>query len=233
MDEIVFSHGWGLGDAFIHNGIVNTYSNFFEQIHLACHIENLPTLECLYKDNHKVKLFKCNDPVYSMGEHMRQYAKENNITQIFNRSMNRNDYYRPTMEKDFYSYYNLDFSLRYLQFKLPQNIPNQEKLYNQLIKQKPYCLINQWCSEGKINYSVNNNLSQVYLEPGHTNNMLEYMKIIREADEIHCIDTSWYHLIESINIKANLFFHPLRHNAYKNKDMLINISDKWNLVKYD
>ena len=45
------------------------------------------------------------------------------------------------------------------------------------------------------------------LTPPQTTMMLQWIKVIEGADEIHCHYTSWPRLIEKLNIKGNLFMH--------------------------
>ena len=37
--------------------------------------------------------------------------------------------------------------------------------------------------------------------------IFDYKKLIENATEIHCIDSSFKHLVESLNTNATLFYH--------------------------
>ena len=51
--------------------------------------------------------------------------------------------------------------------------------------------------------------------------VFNYIKILESAEQIHCIESSFAALIESIEIKANLFAHryarPEAKNDYKHE----------------
>ena len=59
--------------------------------------------------------------------------------------------------------------------------------------------------------------------------MLDYLDMIYFADEIHCIDSSFFHLVDSIpNLNASLFFHDVRKNITNFQK-----TKKWNIKTYE
>jgi hypothetical protein len=223
--EILLTHYTGLGDYFICNGLVNFTSQFVDKIFLPIPDVIQPTLQCLYSENPKIELFVIPPEEYSKcdGSTMIEFANKHNLD-ILKVHWGK-PYLWPSFEKDMYESINLDYNIRYNYFHAPKS-PKEEKVFDYLIKQKPYCLVNYECGAGKIPYNVATSLPIVFVERGITDNFLDFMKVIREADEIHCLDSSMYHLVENINVKAKLYFHHVRYRPdelYKR----ITPSKKW------
>jgi hypothetical protein len=138
------------------------------------------------------------------------------------------DFYNKTFDKSFYSQYGYDFSLRYNNFKLPVDVLTHKSLgglnlYDTLLRNDDYCLISNVCSEGTFDLNIDTTLHKIYVVPGITDNLLDYVMLIHYAKEIHCIDSSFYHLVDSMGVNAKLFYYDVR-NDHSNK---IRISDKW------
>lgn len=216
MNEIIVYHHLGLGDHFICNGLVNYLSERVDKLYLMCKENNIETISCLYGDNERVEVIS----IKNEQKDIELFSRLNNLRVL---QIGFKDFNNQTFDKSFYSQLNLDFSLRYSGFRLPNNITNSNNIYNKLVHNKPYCLIHKTCSEGVIDFNVETDLDKIYIEPGITKNLLDYVDIIQNAEEIHCIDSSVYHLIDSIDVSAKLYFHNIR-GSHDNK---IRVSDKW------
>ena len=57
-------------------------------------------------------------------------------------------------------------------------------------------------------------------------NLFLYRSLIESAQTIHCINSSFLHLVERVNTKAKLYYHNLRKNN-------LHLSNKWTYVEYD
>ena len=56
------------------------------------------------------------------------------------------------------------------------------------------------------------------------------MKLIEEAQEIHCIDSSFIHLVERSETKAKLFFHNIKNNKIKGANL--ELVKNWEIIDY-
>ena len=91
---------------------------------------------------------------------------------------------------------------------------------------KDYILVHQQSSIGKFFIDIKSKLPVIEIRPGLTNNMLDYVKIIQNASEIHCIDSSVMNLIDGMKLKTDdLFFHTIKPTGFR-------YSDKWKIVQY-
>lgn len=211
-DEIIVYHHLGLGDHFICNGLVNKLSED-SFIHLICKENNYDTVASLYSENDQVKVVN----IKSEDSDVFEYA-ENQDLEIL--KIGFCDFDNETFDESFYTQLGYNLVLRYNNFKLPRL---SDWLYERLVSTKDYCLISDTCSEGQFELSINTSLEKIYIKPGITTNLLDYVSLIKNAKEIHCIDSAVYHLVDSIGVQAKLFFHDVR-NSPNNK---IRVSNKW------
>ena len=57
-------------------------------------------------------------------------------------------------------------------------------------------------------------------------NLFYYSQIIKEAKEIHCLDSSFAHLVERTDTKAKLYFHDLFGAS-------IQLAKNWYYITYE
>ena len=223
--EIVLHHHLGLGDHFVCNGLVHEVSKDCDKIHLPTKQHNFNTVNCLYKDWDNIDVF----PVIDEHRDILRHCAKHNLPLL-----KVGFEYLSACEEDanvcFYKQLGLDFSVRYTSFKLPKQISSSETLYDTLIHdKKDYCLIHQRSSTGNFFMNIETGLPVIEIKPGLTDNLLDYAKIIENATEIHCIDSSVINLVEGMPIQTNkLFFHTIKPDRTSFK-----FSDKWDIINYE
>ena len=79
---------------------------------------------------------------------------------------------------------------------------------------------------------IQNDIPVIYIkkETDIYNNIFLYMKLIEEAQEIHCIDSSFIHLVERSETKAKLFFHNIKNNKIKGANL--ELVKNWEIIDY-
>lgn len=218
---MIIHHHLGLGDHFVCNGLVNYIAKISsEPIDLICKKQNLAAIEYLYSENKQIIII----PIEGINEilEVNTYAIKTGKKLLrvgFNHCDPKN------WDRSFYDQLNIDFIERYRFFQLPKNKPiNLIKVPN-----IPYVLIHNESSEQRYNISINNNgLKKIYLDKQAGFHILSYIDIIMNAEEIHCIDSSFFHLIDSLtNVTNQLYFHDIRRIPVS-----FNKSIKWNTISY-
>ena len=222
MKELCVHHHLGLGDHFVCNGLVHELSKKYFKIHLPSKKHNFDTVGCLYKDWDNISVFDVTDEYKDIST----YCLKNNIPVLrvgFDYLNSCADFGNVC----FYKQLGFDFSIRYTNFKLPNEVPNADTLYDNLVSStKEYCLVHQQSSVGNFQINIQSDLPIIEIKPGFTNNLLDYVKIIKNATEIHCIDSSVINLVDGMSLETDkLFFHEIKTCPWK-------ISDKWNRIKY-
>jgi hypothetical protein len=218
---IIIHHHLGLGDHFVCNGLVNYICKISEEpIHLICKKHNTETVKYLYSENEKVTVISI-DGLDEISE-VNDYASRTN-NKVLRIGFEHCD--PKSWDTSFYKQLNIDFIERYRFFKLPRQKPLN------LIKapKVPYVLVHNESSQQKYKLSINTNLDIFYMDKQEGYHLLSYIDIITNAEEIHCIDSSIFHLIDSIpNITNKLYFHNIRKPlTYFNKSI------KWETISYE
>jgi hypothetical protein len=225
-DEIILYHHLGLGDHFVCNGLVNYLSEKNEyKIHLICKQQYFRTISSLYSDNKRIIVhpISCIDHNCSNESNtVNEFSKEMNIP-IIKVGFDSCDPYN--WDRSFYKQLDIPFDVRYSYFRLPSLVENMLPVPNE-----DYILIHDSTRIKKYDLNIESNYHHMYVVDGLTDNMLCYLNAIYGAKEIHCVNSSFFHLVDSISdINGKLYYYDVRNTDATrfNMDEL-----KWNKVKY-
>jgi hypothetical protein len=245
-----------LGDAFVMNAIVHKFAQEANHLILPVKKSNFETIESLYQDYSNIELFPYSDlkDVYNFFIStedpnltlLNQIEVPHTNVYIQNLSNQFSKAYVPiNWDRQVYEYYDLPFSTRYTGFRFPKKIDGSDELYDQLTSgDDNYVLLHRGTSQypNGINmnfdeFRKNMNLPErkiIEIKVGITKNMLQYIKLIENAKEIHCVPSSLFCLADSIfnRISGQLFFHDLRANTMMKVNSRWN-DNKWSIVNYD
>lgn len=225
--ELIIYHHLGLGDHIICNGLVNKISENFK-IHLAVKKNNFKNISYLYSENKNVSTFL----IESKNEYkeINNYAKQNRLKILkigFNNQVkDKNNFWNVS----FYSQIGFDYSISYDNFFLPTNMNLQTQLEKHLKNyfaiENDYILVHNQSSKKKFDLNIySKNQIEVTKESDLFNNLFLYEILIKNAKEIHCINSSFIHLVERVNTNAILNYHKLWDSNFK-------LSEKWKIVNY-
>lgn len=207
-----------MGDHFVCNGLVHKLSEDYDEIYLPCKAHNFKTIEYLYSESPKIKVFKIHNEVPEI----------NSFASItgFPILLVGFQYHDPkNWDKSFYQQVNIDFSERYKSFYFPKNPPNN--IINP--PNEDYILVHDQSSVAKYDLNIKTNFKIIEVEQGLSDNLFSYIEIIKNAKEIHCINSSVFHLIDSIsNLTPKLYYHDIRDDDGSKFE----ISKKWKIITY-
>lgn len=256
IPNLVFHHHTSLGDHFICNGIAHQYTKQCETLHIPCSESNYETVNSLYSDfdNIVVHPMKFQSPI-SKHEVDALAAKEGWVVtrigfeKVYYRRFHRHN--SPGIEgipvnfdRQFYEEADLLYRKRYEDFHLPKEIPGVDEVYDKLVGDVEEYIVLHKNSSLRGDYPVelwswregkfDKNIKVIEIRKGQTSNMLSYMKVIENAKEIHCVDSSFFCLVDSVspNLKGELFYHDMRVNNHVQVHCNFSIP-KWNVMSYD
>jgi len=227
MKSILIHHHLGLGDHIICNGLVRFILDEYKlsRIYLPAKVQNYSTVSQMFEDRPEIVpvSVKNDEEVYALPE-LKLCDKV--ISVGFSKL-------RPDWDVSFYETIGLPFSIRWSKFKVARNIKREKTLISKisLEKDEPFVLIHNQGSVGKFDLSINTNMKKIYVEP-LTDCMLDWCELAESAEEVHCIDSSFIHLAQSLNVKSGFF-----HNIRNVKDMsiyskLFCINNLWKVIDY-
>jgi len=224
----------GIGDHLISSGLVNHLSQE-HTINLGCWPQWTTTLENLYIDNPNIKIHPVQDKLLGPfhDRDMKKYAASINADFI---GLAINSVDMKNYMKIPYNELKLPFEYMYSKFKLPMNMDYDKEFLSSMMPKQPYVLLNIWDKIGNRNLPnfqlefVDPELEKVYISPGKTKNLLNWIPIIQGAKEIHSIPGGPCHLIDLV-YTGKLFYHDARMGAIYNFSHEYN-NKKWQIIKY-
>ena len=222
-DALVIHHHLGLGDHIICNGLVNQIS-IHQKIYLICKLQYYKNIKYLYKDNKNVKVIPLTNFMTRSIKSEKKFSKLLSFFLVakinyigFKQEVG--DYF----DELFYKQAGIDFQHRYTSFYVPDD---SENMVN--IPKSKFRLIHQESSLG--NYSLNiesNDLINVFVSKNLGRNIFSYINLIKNAVEIHCVDSAFIHLVDSYKLSNKLFFHDVRKDKYK-----FHFNNQWKTINY-
>ena len=99
-----------------------------------------------------------------------------------------------------------------------RNYDKENELYNLLIKNDDYILVNTKWSDGNVPINITTNNQIVYMDKINGFSMLDWAKIIEKAGEIHTVSTSNLYMIETLKLSTDKIFIYLRKPRENNFD---------------
>lgn len=197
--SLILDWNLGLGDAVICVGLVRTLAERGQQMVLPVYHRNHASVAAMFSDLPNVMFQPVHDDTnfpgaLSIGLHNPEFGSGPG-----------------SFDQEFYRLAGLNFDLRWSAFKLPDTIKETQLE----LPREPYALIHQRKDVGAIVQSkrVDPKLKKVFVLP-LTPRITDWVKMIAGAEEIHCIDSSFVHLVESVPSKGNLFYHEYARPSY-------------------
>jgi uncharacterized protein involved in tolerance to divalent cations len=88
-------------------------------------------------------------------------------------------------------------------FKWERNLEKENELYNLLIKDENYILINTNWSGGNVLIESDSKFQRINMDILDGFSLFDWVKIIENASEIHTVSTSNLFLLETLTLRAN------------------------------
>jgi len=211
-EKITILHNWGMGDSIICNALVRNFAKTHDTT-LLCLPKYEESIRFMYRDTDiKIKAF--TKPRLYFNE-----LPENERVLIGGSAVTR---YWPHFSFDecFYMLVGMDPKQRWTKFHLKRDRVREAYLTNQTKPTKPYAFLHE-CDKRRyyINRThVGEGLEIIKPDFSKTGNIFDYLELLEGADEIHCICSSFKHVVDyCINPQAKLFYHLTLGGTRKNK----------------
>jgi hypothetical protein len=201
----------GLGDQIFCNGLTRFFA---KKIHTTGSVNVFTksiyekSVQFMYRDVPNINVVVLND--WEVGSFVTQNIKDGD------KFINGHQYpgITPgrwyTYDEWFYEYANVDYKERWNSFFIERDKLREENLFNILNPEnKQFILIHEAASDGvvRVDYNmVRNDLLKIYIK-NHTDNIFDYLSLIEKAEEIHCVHSSFFSLVEHVNTNGRLFHH--------------------------
>jgi len=194
----------GLGDIIICNGLIREVCKKYPHITIFCKPEYFLSVKYMLRDISNLEILKGNDIniqnlLQNIPNTEKYYVGHHNIQNFLNKY---------TFDECFYRQIGLNFDKRWSSFYIERDIKEEEKVFNELAPKTPYIFVHD---DFQRNFALNNTYFDKTLtvfRPPKIDNIFLYCKIIEQASEIHCMDSCFKHIVDSLPIKhEKLFYH--------------------------
>lgn len=231
MNSFILGH-LGLGDQIICNSIIRNVSKNSSSVLLPVKKHNLLNVKDMLKDLSNIQYLSVLDDSGMLNYYnlAKNYIDNTVAFGIFGKDFLKNVNY---FDESFYKQCEIEYEKRWTDFKYIHNQDKQQQLLNEI--KKTYIFVHDDASRNlniKIDYlSTNYNIYKPKHEYGTSSlyTIFDYMSVLKNAEEIHCMDSSFACLIDHIPElydKKKYIHRYIRKNSenphYKNNWIMIN-----------
>tara|TARA_R110000824_G_scaffold3106_1_gene14227 strand:- start:72 stop:782 length:711 start_codon:yes stop_codon:yes gene_type:complete len=236
MKKLCIHHHLGLGDHLDCNGMVRHFlkNADFDQIYVFSKSNYFSMIDFMYRDEENIIVVEINKDQNEY-EYIQSFVTDNNIDFFLrvgheNYPFLKEHLYDKNCWEFFYDQVKLPYNVRTNDFYFERNREEEQRVYNKLNPEnEPFVFVHDDKSRGyqvDRKHFVDSSLKVV--ENDITENIFYFTKILEEAKEIHCMESSFKSLIDLYAQTDEIFYHDFRNQPlgnYTNK--------KWNVIKYE
>lgn len=219
-------HHLGMGDHISCHGIVRYLCETNETIGLFVKPHNYENVKYMYNDLQNLILFQMDD------YQAIKFIKDNEITDVIRIGLavggDSSKCKRQNLEEDFYLMADLSPELKTQKFFINRNYEREIELFNSLnLEKKEYIFVHDGNDGIKSTLKFIDNDS-IIVKPT-THGLFDWMFVIENSKEIHCIDSSFICLIDCMDTKDIPLYN---HRYVKNypDDIKLFTNKKWQFI---
>jgi hypothetical protein len=221
MENVMIYHHLGLGDHFICNGLVrHLYSELKPlRLYLPTKRPYYATVARMYGDLPGIIPVTVNQD--SDVRALPQVELCDQVIQV-GFAKCRNDF-----DVSFYDSAEVPFAVRWNNFKIVRNRDRERELEEKvgLRDGEEFILVHSSGSVGRFKLNIYSGLRRIVVSQ-LSDCLLDWCSIAEKAEEVHCIDSSFIHLAQSLNIRRGVF-----HNIRPTETRFV-LSKDWKIVDY-
>lgn len=197
-------HHLGLGDHIICNGLVRSLVTTEDYYRLIVKEHNLGSVRFMYRDLKNLECVPVRNDLEA--NYLLSRVDPNRInTYMIGFSINPNIRW----DELFYRQMGIPFEYRWSKFYLERDHDSEIQLYQKLNpNDEKFVLIHNFGSGPRRfnNDYPKNDLKKIFVEK-ITDNMFDFLTLVDKAEEIHCIESSFQCLVDSLNLNKKLYYH--------------------------
>lgn len=230
MNPNLFIHTHlGLGDHFIVCGLVRHIISLeqYDWYYIGCKERNYISVEPLYRDLKNVKILRGANETADISLYS-DLPEKCDVLRV------GHEYLNPSIDfdKSFYAQLGIPFKYKRSKFHVNRDVEREDKCFDELVKSGgDYIFVHDKTSIAE--YSLKTRTDIPIIKPINFDYSIpDYLKIIENAKEVHCVDSSFLNFIEVALDRNNLFFHDVRV-MFDPQAATPNVSEKWTIINYE
>lgn len=212
MKKRIIHHHLGLGDHIICNGLVRYLikNNPDTKFTLVCKQKNIDNVCRMFND--------CDI----------QYILDNGTEATGNLGWSFGGDRTINFDEAFYKQADVDFYERWNSFYIKRDYSQEKRVSDYLQLPLKFALVHDTASAGPADIEVETELPIIKMRRTPVEEtMFDWMEVIERASEIHCINSSFIHLVDSMSPIAKLYFYNDRpHLGFSTKSDWITVTPK-------
>jgi hypothetical protein len=190
--DLIIHHHLGLGDHLVCNALVRRLAAGRRRVGLCCKRRNLDSVAFMYRDLVQLELLPVDDDVQAAK--LLSAAPEAVRVRIGFEKLDSRDFV-----ESFYRQAGLDRSLRYEEFHVERDAAREEACFQRLVGNRTrYLFLHDDRSRGFAIDPGRIDTALPVVRPKGASTIFDYAAIIERATEIHCIDSAFANLVESL-----------------------------------
>ncbi len=256
MKKLYIHHHLGLGDHFDCNGMVRYIleKTSFDKVGVFCKDVNFYLIQRMYEDDKNIEVISLKSDPNLYGQfdaneysQVKAIIDENTVfcsslSDILKYGEKSNtallvvghDFYQPVKDKNcweiFYDQVGIPYEVRKDYFYIERDSKQEENL---LKKKNPngesFIFIHDDKSRGfEINRKHLLNDKLLVIENDVSENIFNFIGVIKKAEEVHCMESSFKTLVDIYCDQNKLFFHDFRGHPLGSKS-----NKNWKTIKYE
>ena len=205
--DVIFLGHLGLGDHIIQQGIVNRLARRYKRVLIFCKHHNLASVRHMCDPNVNIIPLSGDTEVH---RYMQQVENVDIISVgLYNESWEKFPTSETTFDRYFYEQAGVDFEVSYeVSFDSPDKQETSNKIMDLAAKCYAFCFVHDDRERGfEIDTSRISPCLKVVRPSIRAEKIFDYIPLIQNADEIHCIDSSFALMIDRMEVNCDKYIH--------------------------
>ena len=211
-NELCIHHHLGLGDHFDMNGMVRNYLKEYDKVHIFSKPNYYKMIDYMYRDEDNILVVEIPGGPQEVMQ-AEEYYRNSNCGEFLrigfeHYPFGQEELYDKNCWEFFYEQVDVPYEVRTDMFHVKRDKEGENTLLTKLNPNKEkFIFVHDDKSRGfevRRNYFLDKNL--LVLENDVSENIFHFIKLIEEAEEIHCMESSMKSLIDLYAKTDNIFY---------------------------
>lgn len=229
----------GLGDHIICNGLYRELARTHEKVWIATNANNLRSIRAMFSDLGNLEFINFGQNIVfgtALKAYLKRIQRTSEIETVELGVFGANYITNCRFDESFYRQAKIPFNRRWDNFDFPRDISRQTEVFSILVGEGrgEYAFIHD---DAIRSMSINENLVSQRLRlirpilQKQRINLTDYELVLRNASEIHCIESSFAAFAESLDLNAPKYAHRYaRREARTNWRLEFTYKTEWRIL---
>lgn len=209
MKTLFLKTNLGLGDIILCNGLIRNVCKKYQHVTIFTKPIYYTSVKYMFRDIENLSILEKSDHEASI------FLKQVPDNEKY--FVGIPDIYKYTFDECFYRQIGLNFKKRWNDFYIERDMIEETKVFLELAPKEPYVFVHDDHKRGfYLDESFFNKKLKIF-RPKEIENIFLYCTLIENAQEIHCMDSCFKHIVDSLNIKHNNLFYHIYTRGFNNE----------------